>query len=263
MEANGYGPVLEETIGHVAVLRINCPQKRNPLSFTLADELVSRLTRVNGDPDVRVVILTGMEQSFCAGGDQQDFSAASAKGITDQIEDYPPINLFRMGREMRKPLIAAVNGPALGGGLGLVCMSHVAIAAEQASFGLPEINIGTFPLTVLPLIRPVLGERRTMELALSGRRMSAHEAHECGLVKDVVPHQDLDDRTLELANEYATRSPMALYLGLKAYQESQDMPFSDAMEYLNVLRAMSFSTEDLNEGARAFLERRAPSWKGR
>lgn len=256
-------PLVEERFGSVVTLRLNNPAKRNPLSFGVARELAASLRRLNDDADVRAVILTGTDQSFCVGGDQRDFSAAMGKSPTELLDDYPPLDVFRMGRAMRKPLIAAVNGTAFGGGMGITCMCHFAIAADTAVFGVPEIKLGIFPLTILPLIRPVLGDRLTLDLSLTGRSISAEEALRHGVVQEVVPRDDLMDRALALATELAGRSPVAVTLGLMAFAESTDMSYEEAMDYTNVVRAMSFSSEDLNEGSRAFLEKRAPVWTGR
>jgi enoyl-CoA hydratase/carnithine racemase len=159
--------------------------------------------------------------------------------------------------------VAAVNGAAFGGGMGITCVAHMAIASETATFGIPEIKLGIFPLTILPIIRPVLGDRLTMDLALTGRSMDAAEAKSVGVVNRIVPAETLMDEALALAGQIASFSPLALRLGIEAMQTSTDMGFDEAMDYLNAMRTIFFSSEDLNEGARAFLEKRKPVWRGR
>jgi enoyl-CoA hydratase/carnithine racemase len=179
------------------------------------------------------------------------------------LRDYPPVEAFRAARTLRTPLIAGVNGAAMGGGFGLVCAAHLAVAAESARFSLPEIKIGTFPATVLPLLLPVIGERKALDLALTGRTIGAEEALQMGVVGEVVPDADLKARTEELAGLIASYSPMATSLGLASVVASRDMSFGESLDYFNAMRAISFGTEDLHEGSRAFLDKRPPVWRGR
>ncbi|WP_433503034.1 enoyl-CoA hydratase/isomerase family protein [Pseudonocardia halophobica] len=265
MTTNGTTPggMVEERFDHVVRLRFDNPARRNPLSFALVEDLVERFARLDADPEVRAVILTGTGPAFCVGGDQADFAKALGKPMSELLESYPPVELFRLARSLRTPLIAAVNGTAMGGGMGLTCMAHFAIAADHATFGIPEIKLGIFPLTILPLVRPVLGDRRTMELALTGRSLDAAEALAVGVVQRVVPGTELQDEALAVAKRIASFSPLAVRLGITAFNESTDMPFDNALDHLNMVRAVAFASEDLNEGSTAFLEKRDPVWKGR
>jgi len=170
--------------------------------------------------------------------------------------------LFRMGFKMTKPLIAAVNGHALGGGCGLVAMCHLAVASESAGFGTPEIKVGIFPFVIFPLLIRALGPRRSLEMALTGRSVGAAEAMEIGLINRVLPREDLLASALGLASDIAGRSPLVLRLGLNAFNTSMDMEINKAMDYLNTLRVIDFMSEDLREGAAAFIQKRAPQWKG-
>lgn len=257
------GRVIEERFGHVVRLTFNDPRRRNPLSFAVASDLLDRFARLEADDDVRAVVITGSGPAFCVGGDQADFQKALGRPMTELIGDYPPVEVFRLARTLRKPLIAAVNGTAMGGGFGITCMAHYAVAADTATFGIPEIKLGIFPLTILPLVRPVLGDRRTMDLALTGRTMDADEALDLGVVQKVVPHEDVQDEALAIAQRIAAFSPLAVKIGLTAFAESADMAFEDAISHTNLMRAVAFTTEDLNEGASAFLEKRTPVWRSR
>lgn len=252
-----------EDIGAVRRITLNRPERRNPLSYALADALCELLTATEADDKVAAVVITGSGKAFCVGGDQKDFQAGFAKTPSENYDDYPPMKIFKTVRNYGKPLIAAVNGMAYGGGMGITCAAHIAIAADTASFGVPEIKLGIFPLTILPLIRPVLGIRKTLDLALTGRSMSSEEALATGLVSRVVPADRLQDEALQLATEIGSFSPLALRLGLKATHMSADMGVDEAIDYLNAMRTIFFGSRDLNEGATAFLEKRKPVWSGR
>ena len=255
--------LLVEDIGAVRKITFNRPKRRNPLSYSVAEALHELLLKTADDSAISAVVITGSGTSFCAGGDQDDFRKGFSQSSAEVLVNYPPMKIFKLARNYRKPLIAAVNGSAFGGGMGITCVSHLAVASERATFGIPEIKLGIFPLTILPLVRPLLGERRTLELALTGRHMSASEALSLGVVCKVVPHEELEAEAMKLASEVGSYSPLAIRLGLEAMQTSADMSFSESMEYLNTMRTVFFGSEDLNEGANAFMEKRAPVWKGR
>jgi enoyl-CoA hydratase/carnithine racemase len=255
--------LLVEDIGAVRKITFNRPNRRNPLSYTVAADLHDLLLKTAGDSSITAVVITGSGSAFCAGGDQDDFRKGFSQSSAEVLANYPPMDIFKLAKSYRKPLIAAVNGAAFGGGMGITCVSHLAVASEKAIFGIPEIKLGIFPLTILPLVRPVLGERLTMELALTGRHMSASEALSVGLVCKVVPDEELEAEAMKLAAQVGSFSPLAVRLGLEAMQTSSDMSFNESMEYLNTMRTIFFGSEDLNEGANAFMEKRAPVWKGR
>ncbi|MEO8296410.1 MAG: enoyl-CoA hydratase-related protein [Burkholderiales bacterium] len=255
--------LLIETIGRVRRLTLNMPERRNPLSFVQSRDLLAALKDAEADADVSAVILTGAGQTFCVGGDQKDFQAGFSKRPPEVLSDYPPLEIFRLARHYRKPLIAAVNGAALGGGLGITCLAHMAIAADTATFGIPEIKLGIFPLTVLPVVRPLLGERLTHDLALTGRVLNAQEALQHNIVSRVVAAAELQQTALDMATTIGEFSPLALKLGIEAMQASADMGFEEAVNYLNAMRTIFFASEDLREGATAFLEKRKPVWQGR
>lgn len=255
--------LLIEDIGRVRRLTLNAPERRNPLSFALSSGLVAALREAEASDAVSSVIITGAGTTFCVGGDQKDFRAAFSKRPPEVLKDYPPLEVFRLAQNYRKPLIAAVNGPAFGGGLGITCLSHIAVAAESATFGMPEIRLGIFPLTVVPVVRRFLGERKTYDLALTGRIMSASEALAAGVVTQIVPDDQLQAVALQIAASIGEFSPLALKLGLEVLQTSSDMNFEQALAYMNSMRAILFASEDMFEGASAFLEKRKPAWQGR
>ncbi|MFZ5644874.1 MAG: enoyl-CoA hydratase/isomerase family protein [Bacillota bacterium] len=258
-----YHQVAVEQQGRVRVLYMNRPEKRNALSDRMASELLSALEEADQDQGVGVVILTGRGEAFCAGADLSDFAQMTSKTAPEMhLEGQLSNRLFKMGFTISKPVIAAVNGPAMGGGCGLAAMCHLAVAGEKAKFGTPEIKVGIFPFVIFPLLIRAVGPRRALEMALTGQTLDAHGARELGLVSRVYPQEDLYDGAIKLASEIAGRSPLVLRLGLNAFNTAMDMEVNKAMDYLNTLRVIDFMSEDLKEGAMAFIQKRPPEWKG-
>lgn len=253
-----------QTEGRVAVLTLNLPEKRNPLSLVLVQDLIAALERAQGEDGVGAVLLTGAGEAFCAGGDLREFQQMMERpSLQVYDEGRSTAELFKLLDAYDKPVIAAVNGPALGGGFGLVCASHMAIASERARFGCTEIRLGLFPMVVFPAVRRAVGDRKALELSLTGEILDAQEALRLGVVRQVVAHEKLMEEAMALASKVAAFSPVALRMGLEAFRMSTGVPYGQAVDYLNTLRTIVFHTEDLREGASAFLERRPPQWRGR
>ena len=258
-----YEQISVEHDGRVSVIFMNRPEKRNALSEKMTFELISALGEADADPEVGAVVLAGKGDSFCAGADLAGFAQmASQPPAVIHREGVASTELFRAGLKMTKPLIGAVNGHAMGGGLGLVAMCHLALASEGARFGTPEIRVGIFPFVILPLLIRSVGPRRALEMALTGASMGAVEAKEIGLINRVFPAGELHSRAIELAAEIAGNSPLVLRLGLSAFNTAMDMEINKAFDYLNTLRVLDFLSEDLKEGVAAFVGKRAPKWKG-
>jgi methylglutaconyl-CoA hydratase len=247
----------------IAEITLCRPEKRNALTPDLVSALHDSLKRAEHDSEVRVVLLRGEGKSFCAGGDIEAFSKLKEKSSSDlHAEGKLDAGLFASTHQLRKPLVAAVQGHALGGGLGLVAMSHVVLASQSAVFGATEINIGLFPFNIAPLLIDAIGHRQALELALTGRTFDAAEAHRLGLVHRIVPDDQLQDEATKMAQAIAHRSPLALQLGMEAFAVAKARGH-EAFEAMNAMRALVFMSDDLQEGARAFLEKRAPRWTGR
>ncbi len=259
-----YQTILYEVREHVGSITLNQPERRNPLGDTVVAELLDALTRAEADPLVHALLLTGAGEVFSAGGDQREFAARLAQPATQTYTDGRRSGEFltRVWK-LTKPLVGAVNGGAYGGGAALVAACHLAVASDRAVFGLTEIRVGLFPMTILPVMRAAIGDRLTLDLALSGRVIDAAEALRIGLVSRVVPHEQLPTAAWELAQEIASRSPLAVRLGLIGFQESTHMDTEAAVRHLHTLRAVLLQSEDAHEGATAFLEKRKPVWKGR
>lgn len=256
--------VLYEVSDHVATVTLNDPERRNPLSTVMAEALAEALHRACRDPEVRAIVLTGAGRAFCAGGDIGEFATLDRRtGPEVLAQGERSTELFKASLWLTKPLIGAVNGPAMGGGVGLVCLCHWVVAAEDAVFATPEVTLGLFPLVILPLMMQVMGPRQALAMGLSGRRYTAEEARSLGLVTEVVPAGQVLERAREVGRELAGRSGVAVGVGLRAYHAALNLPLAAAVDHANSLRVASFLSADLKEGATAFLERRSPRWTHR
>ncbi|NVB85707.1 MAG: enoyl-CoA hydratase/isomerase family protein [Kofleriaceae bacterium] len=249
--------ILVDDRGPVGRITLNRPDKRNPIGPATCGELVAALAALKAKPDVRVVVLTGAGSVFSAGGD------LSAMQGTQQGPTATLVELFTTMHELGKPIIAMVNGPALAGGLGLMVACDLVIATDSATFGTTEIAVGLWPMMITAEITRSVGRKKTLEMMLSGAKLSAQEAVACGLVNRAVPAAELEAETMKLANEIAERSPAAIRLGLHAFYRSQDMELEPQLRYLQAELGRVLALEDAAEGIAAFLGKRKPVWKGK
>lgn len=256
--------VLTSQIGRVGIIELNNPERRNPLSNEMVAELLASIDDLDRDEKIGAIVITGKGNSFSAGGNLENFAKLSNTSAVQLLEEGDlSIRLFNKAKYTTKPLIAAVNGYALGGGFGLVAMCDLVIASEKAKMGTTEIKIGGFPIVILPVLIHALGEKKALELSLTGKLIDANEAKEWGLVSEVLEHNQLMERAVEIASQIASFSPLAIKLGKKAFYDIRDMRLEDALQYMASLRVTTFLSEDLQEGASAFIEKRNPQWKGR
>lgn len=232
---------------------LNRPEKRNALNLELCRALVETLERADRDPSVGAILLSGNGKCFCAGMDLGEIATADTAEISDVQE-----RLFTIGPRMSKPLVAAVQNASLAGGTGLVANCHIALAREDAVFGLTEIRLGLWPFLVFRSVSGAIGERRTVELALTGRTFGAAEAKEMGLIHEVTPH--LEGRATELAQGLAQSSPTALRSGLGFVQEVRGQDWQTAGVIARRVRDQVFESEDFREGLQAFWEKRTARW---
>jgi len=252
-----------EAADGAARITIDREEKRNALNVTVMRELREAFARAEADQTVRVVVLTGAGQNaFSAGGDLGGFAGSESKVEQHHLR-ATLVDLFEDMTRLGKPIVARVNGHALAGGFGLMCACDLAVATETASFGMPEINSGLWPYIITAVVRRVLPERKALELMMTGERIDANEALRLGAVNRVVPAGGLDEAVDELCRSLAAKSPAIMRLGKDSFYASREMGFRQAMDYLQGQLALNLETEDVVEGVTAFLEKRAPHWKGR
>jgi enoyl-CoA hydratase/carnithine racemase len=258
-----FADVRYEVDGHVARITIDREARRNALSWTVMTELRGGLALAKADADVRVVVLTGAgDKAFCAGADLTGM--AEGAGFAQLHDDRGELaRLFRDLWELGKPTIARVRGYALAGGFGLALACDLVIAADDAQFGTPEIDVGLWPYMItVPLCRS-MPPKKVLELMMTGRRVGAVEAERIGFVNRVVPVDELDAAVDELAATLASKSPAIMKLGRDSFHAVWDQAAEDALRLLHPLLTITTQTEDSAEGLRAFAEKRPPEWTGR
>jgi enoyl-CoA hydratase/carnithine racemase len=244
----------------VATLTLNRPERRNAIGSLMANELLWALEDADADESVRSVVLTGAGQSFCAGGDFQQMTGASDEAALPVKGGYPEL-LLRLWRT-EKPVIARVNGHAMGGGLGLVAACTFAVASTDAKLGTPEIDVGLFPFMIMAILERVMGRRALTLMMLSGARMTADEAARVGLVNEAVLPADLDARVKALTDMIASKSPSTVKLGLRALADTEDLGLNEKLPVLQTRLGECLATDDAREGLTAFLQKREPKWTG-
>jgi enoyl-CoA hydratase len=228
---------------NVGVIKLNYPQKRNALGSQLIGELIEGLQELDRDPEVYVIVLmSNVPGVFCAGRDLAQ--------------------LWSTLRSLHKVVICAVNGYALAGGCGLAVSCDLVIAAENATFGLPEIHVGLFPGTIAPaMIRNIKSLKKCFELFVTGDRFNAQEAERIGIINRVVPADKVEDAAMELAGKIASKSPTITGIGKEFFYTLLDMEYNRAVSYAKEVISIMAVSEDGIEGQRAFVEKRKPQWK--
>lgn len=255
--------VLYEVRGVAAWITLNRPDKLNALNRAAVSEIALACQRASDDPGVRVLVLTGSgERAFAAGADIQELAGlqpAEAQAFADYLQSC----LARIER-CAKPVLAVINGVALGGGCELILACHLRLAADHARFGQPEINLGLIPgAGGTQRLQRLVGRGRALELILSGRVIDAAEALRIGLVSEVVAAAELTAAAERTIGQLASKSPLALGRALEAVLSGGESALTEGLRMEAALFGLCFATEDMREGTRAFLEKRKPTFRGR
>lgn len=259
LPADGLHYLLVSLNDHVLTITLNRPEKKNALNPPMLAELAFALAYAQHTSDVWIVVLAASGDTFCAGMDLKSL-------IESEVENSSvpqPAGSVRLGElmaELHKPCVARVQGPVYAGGFLLVGGSTYVVAAESATFSLPEVKRGLFPFQVLALLLDIMPVRTALDLCLRARTLSAIEAHAIGLVTSVVPADELDKSIRQLTDELKQFSPTAMQFGLRAYQQLKSLPTSEQQAYLYDQFQQIQQSPDAKEGMTAFLEKRQPTW---
>ena len=255
-----YEMILTETRGRVGLVTLNRPQVMNALNNQLMRELMDALETFDKNDVIGAMVITGNEKAFAAGADIKEM----ADKTIQQMMDSDHIAVFGRIRTIQKPVIAAVSGWALGGGCEVALSCDMIVASESAKFGQPEINIGVIPGAggTQRLTRAV-GKAIAMEMILNDRRLTAQEAFQFGMVNRVLPVESYLEEALKLAEEIASRAPVAIRAAKKVINQSYERFLADGLAEEKQVLYNLFATEDQKEGMKAFAEKRKPEWKGK
>jgi enoyl-CoA hydratase/carnithine racemase len=261
IDARTYQNILCTREGAVTVVTMNRPEKRNALSVELMDELIDCFDAIGGEKEISAVILRGEGPAFSAGHD-----LAEMMGQTKEFYEHEfavCAKLMETIVALPQPVIAEVGGVATAAGCQLVATCDLAVASEEARFATPGVKIGLFCSTPMVALSRAVGRKRAMEMLLTGDFISGEEALAAGLVNRVVPAPELSAATRELADKIVAASPLVVGIGKQAFYRQIDLPLHEAYEYASAVMVSNAALEDAQEGMRAFLEKRAPEWRGK
>ena len=262
LQVSDYQTIRMEKRAGIGYLTLNRPQVRNAFSREMIDELQQVLAGIDKDNEIRVLIITGAGQAFQAGADISELRAMQPMDILRWNEGIVPINAAL--EKLRQPVIAAINGAALGGGLELALACTLRIAAESAVMGLPEVKLGIIPGTGGTQRLPrLIGKGRAAELLLTGKIIDARQAFDMGLVNQVSAAEQLMPIAEKMAAEILVNAPIAVEMAKDALEVGQDLPLEQAVQYSQKNCITCFSTADMREGMAAFLEKRKPRFTGK
>lgn len=254
--------VILEKRGQAIWMTINRPEKRNALNADVIAGIAAGYRAAHDDDGVRVIVLTGAgDKAFCAGADLQNSGSAFAQDFSKPNGDYA--DLLRLAQNATKPSIARVNGVCMAGGMGLLCMTDMAVAADHAMFGLPEVKVGVFPMQVMSLLQDIAPPRLVSEWAITGEPFDAAAAKTAGLLNYAVPAAELDAKIDWLIGRIADKSPTAIRRGKYAMRAIASMSFDESIAYTESQIGLLAMTEDAKEGLAAFAQKRKPVWRGK
>lgn len=255
--------VVRSDEGGVSTLTLNRPESRNALSLGMLLHLSEELARVALDPSVRVVVLAGAGPTFCAGHDLKEIRAEKfGRAYTERLFAECANSMLAVIR-LPKPVIARVHGVATAAGCQLVASCDIAVAADDARFATPGVNIGLFCSTPMVALSRNVGRKAAMRMLLTGDAIDAETALRFGLVSEIVPAGELASRTAALAGKIAAKSPLTLAIGKEAFYRQAEMPLAEAYAYAGRVMVTNLEKQDAQEGIEAFIEKRIPSWCGK
>jgi enoyl-CoA hydratase/carnithine racemase len=259
--SRGYERIRVLRTGTVETITLACQERRNAIGPRMANELLWALEDARVADEVRAIVLTGEGTSFCAGGDFAEMATGAGSTALPLRGDYADLLLAMV--KMDKPVIAKVNGHALGGGLGLVAACTFAVASTAAILGTPEIDVGLFPMIIMAVLARHVPRRRLLEMSVLGQKFGAEEAVRLGLVTRAVAPEELDSAVQAIADSIAGKSAVVVRLGMRAAAAQEGMDVERAIPMLRERLMEVLATEDCREGLTAFREKRAPRWTGR
>jgi methylglutaconyl-CoA hydratase len=259
-----YASILAERDGSLGRITLNRPEARNPLDRVSATELLHAFEAHMADPDVRSVVIAGNGDAFCAGGDLRQMGCLRELSAEEAMDwPAPIVEIHRRMLDAPKPVVAAVDGPALAGGMGLAGMCDVILATRRSRFGMPEVRMGLFPMIIVAHLARAIPRKHLLEMMLTGSPIDAEEAWRLGFVNRVVDDAPaLEALVLDYARRFERVSPAATRLGRRAFTLMADLPARQALDAAQFLNLPMFLGDDLAEGATAFFERRPPAWSG-
>jgi len=255
--------ILVERDGSLGRIILNRPEARNPLDNLTARELLSGLEQHFADPDVRSIVISGSGDAFCAGGDLRQMNQFCEMPAAEAL-DWPSAIVAAHKRMLSadKPVIAAVNGPASAGGMGLAGMCDIVLAVDSATFAMPEVKIGLFPMIIVAQLARSIPRKLLLEMMMTGDPIDAAEGYRVGFVNRVAEDVTALEALVQVyARKFEQTSPMAIALGRRTFTLLSDMPAAQALDAAQFLNLPFFLGDDLREGANAFLEKRSPEWQ--
>jgi len=257
----GNDPLLRADLNGICTLTLNRPAQRNALSIGLMEAMIAELDRVKADPAIRVVVITGAGACFCAGHDLKELRADPSRTHVERI--------FALCSEMMQriialpqPVIAAVHGIATAAGCQLVATCDLAVAAEEAHFATPGVNIGLFCSTPMVALSRAVPRKQAMEMLLTGEAIDAATALRLGLVNRLAPTPQVMEEAEDLAVEIIAKSPLTLKIGKQAFYRQAELGLAEAYDYASQVMTENMMAMDAQEGINAFLAKRKPEWKG-
>ncbi len=247
---------------HIAYISINRPERKNAISANAISLFIEALDTAENDVDVRAVCITGKgDRVFCSGADLASGIGTGSKEEVEVFKNYADL-LIRIYR-FEKPTLAKINGHCLAGGTGFMLACDIVIARDDAIFGTPEVNVGLFPMMIGALIFKNVLRKKAMEMMLLGKRMSALQALEMGMVTKIFPGSEFEKQTQKILGALSMKSPIGMKLGKQALNSIETMPFETAVHFLSEKLGEVAKTLDAQEGIAAFIEKRTPEFKGK